>query len=58
MCDVVINHRTADEIGPEGVHNVYSDEVDHTGIARALGPAHDHLQRPGVPRERPRGLGR
>ena len=33
VCDVVINHRTADEIGPEGVYNVYSDEVDHTGTA-------------------------
>jgi hypothetical protein len=31
VCDIVINHRTADEKGPEGVYNVYSDEVDHAG---------------------------
>lgn len=30
VCDVVINHRTADEIGPEGVYNVY-DDLDPDG---------------------------
>lgn len=30
VCDVVINHRTADDVGPEGVYNVY-DDLDPDG---------------------------
>ena len=30
VCDVVINHRTADSVGPEGVYNVY-DDLDPDG---------------------------